>query len=286
MVQVLLNGLVVGTTYALIALGLTIVFSIMKVVNFAHGQLYMIGGFIVYYFNVVFDLPFAVGLILSFVIVAAIGVVMELALFRPVMLRVKREEVTLLLAMGTAVLLESLALLVFGEKQRGVPPVVTGVFDVAGAFLPAGRALVLAAAALLIVLLMLFITYTRHGRALRALAQDRDATALQGVNLKWLSAMGFGLGAGLAGLAGGLLVSVFAVYYGAGTSVSIKAFLMIMIGGAGVLSGAILGGFVLGFMESIGYAFLPGSSTSLLIFVAVILFLILRPQGIMGKPWG
>ncbi|MFO1352245.1 MAG: branched-chain amino acid ABC transporter permease [Gammaproteobacteria bacterium] len=286
MTQVLLNGLIVGTTYALIALGITIVFSIMKVVNFAHGQLYMIGGFIVYYFNVVFGLPFWFGLCASFLIVALIGVVMELALFSPVMRRVKREEVTMLLAMGTAVFLESLALIVFGEKQRGVPPIATGVLEVFDARLPVSRAYVLAVAALLIAALMAFIGYTRTGRALRALAQDRDATALQGVNLKWLSALGFGLGAGLAGLAGGLLVAIFAIHSGAGTAVSIKAFLMIMIGGAGVLSGAILGGYVLGFMESFGYALLPGSLTYLVIFLLVIGFLIARPQGIMGKPWG
>jgi branched-chain amino acid transport system permease protein len=286
MTQVMLNALVVGTTYALIALGITIIFSIMKVVNFAHGQLYMIGGFVVYYFNVVFGLPFWFGLLMSFVIVGLLGVAMELFLFRPVMLRVKREEVTMLLAMGTAVFLESLALIVFGEKQRGVPPIATGIVELFGARLPTSRIVVIIVAALLIAALMAFIGYTKTGRALRAMAQDREATALQGVNLKWLSAMGFGLGTGLAGLSGGLLVAIFAVHTGAGTAVSIKAFLMIMIGGAGVLSGAILGGFVLGFLESVGYALLPGSLTFLIIFLIVICFLIVRPNGIMGKPWG
>lgn len=286
MTQVMLNALVVGTTYALIALGITIIFSIMKVVNFAHGQLYMIGGFVVYYFNVVFGLPFWFGLVMSFLIVGLLGVAMELFLFRPVMLRVKREEVTMLLAMGTAVFLESLALIVFGEKQRGVPPIATGIVELFGARLPTGRIIVIVVAAMLIAALMAFIGYTKTGRALRAMAQDREATALQGVNLKWLSAMGFGLGTGLAGLSGGLLVAIFAVHTGAGTAISIKAFLMIMIGGAGVLSGAILGGFVLGFLESVGYALLPGSLTFLIIFLIVICFLIVRPNGIMGKPWG
>lgn len=286
MTQVLLNAILVGTTYALIALGITVIFSIMKVVNFAHGQLYMIGGFVVYYVNVVFGLPFWVGLLMSFVIVGLLGVAMELFLFRPVMLRVKREEVTMLLAMGTAVFLESLALIVFGEKQRGVPPIATGIIEIFGARLPTARIVVIVVAALLIAALMAFIGYTKTGRALRAMAQDREATALQGVNLKWLSAMGFGLGTGLAGLAGGLLVAIFAITTGAGTAVSIKAFIMIMIGGAGVLSGAILGGFVLGILESVGYALFPGSLTFLIIFLIVICFLIVRPQGIMGKPWG
>ncbi len=111
-------------------------------------------------------------------------------------------------------------------------------------------------------------------------------SALQGVNIDRYSALGFALGAGLAGLAGGLLVSVFAVNSGLGTSVSIKAFIMVMLGGAGVVSGAIVGAFVLGFCEALGYAYIPGSTTYLLIFAGLIIFLVVRPQGIMGKPWG
>ena len=117
-------------------------------------------------------------------------------------------------------------------------------------------------------------------------AQDKEITALQGVNVNRYSALGFGIGAGLTGLAGALLVTVLAVNSGIGTSVSIKAFIMVMLGGAGVVSGAIIGAFVLGLSEAIGYAYIPGSMTYLLIFVGLILFLILRPQGIMGKPWG
>ena len=286
MTQVFVNGLVVGMTYALIALGLTIIFSIMNVVNFAHGQLYMFGGFIVYYLKVVFGFPYFVALLAAFVGVGAIGVLMEVFLFGPVMRRLKREEVSLLLAMGTAVLLEGLAFLVFGEKQRGVPALATGVYQFGGAFLPVGRAVVLGLALALIVAVLVYVNYTRGGRALRAMAQDRVATALQGVNLRWVAALGFGLGAGLAGVAGGLLVTTLAIHSGAGTAISIKAFIMVMIGGAGNISGAILGGFVLGFAESIGYELFPGSMTYLIIFIGVILFLIVRPQGIMGKPWG
>jgi branched-chain amino acid transport system permease protein len=138
----------------------------------------------------------------------------------------------------------------------------------------------------LIVALLLFVQYTKPGRAMRALAQDREATLLMGVNVDRISALGFGIGAMLAGLAGGLLITISAVNAGIGTVTSIKAFIMIMIGGAGVVAGAILGAIVLGFAEAIGYALIPGSTTYLLIFVGLILFLIIRPQGIMGKPWG
>jgi branched-chain amino acid transport system permease protein len=283
MTQMLLNGIVLGTIYALIALGLTLIFSIMRVVNFAHGQMYMLGGFVVYYINAVFGINYFVALLAAIVIVAAVGALFELFLFRRVLRIAKREENSMLLAMGTALLLENLALVAFGEKQRGVPPVVEGVFEIGDAYLPASRLLVMGLAALMIVGLLLFVQYTRPGRALRAIAQDKEVTSLQGVNINRMSMLGFALGAGLAGAAGGLLVTVFAVNAGMGTAVSVKAFLMIMIGGAGVTAGAILGAFTLGFAEAIGYEVFPGSLTYLIIFVALIVFLAIRPQGIMGR---
>lgn len=284
MTQMLINGLVTGSIYALIALGLTLIFSIMRVLNFAHGQMYMLGGFIVYYLYAVYKLPFVLALLAATVLVGLVGVAFEVFFFRRVLRVAKREENSMLLAMGTALLLENAALLIFGERQRGVPPVVPGVFEIGDAFLPAARLLVMGIAALLIVGLLLFVQYTRTGRALRAIAQDREVTRLQGVPANKLGVLGFGIGAALAGAAGGLLVTVFAVNAGVGTAVSTKAFTMIMIGGAGVTSGAILGGLVLGFAEAIGYEFLPGSITYLAIFIALIVFLILRPQGIMGRP--
>ena len=192
----------------------------------------------------------------------------------------------MLLAAGTALLLDSLSLVVFGEKQRGVPPVAPGVYHVFNAFVPAGRVLIFVLALGLIGAFLLFMQYTRPGRGLRAIAQDKEAAALMGVNLDRYRALGFAVGAALAGVAGGLLVTEFAVNAGAGTPISIKAFIMIMIGGAGVVSGAILGAVVLGFAEAVGYFFIPGSVTYLLILVGVIVFLVFRPQGIMGRPWG
>jgi branched-chain amino acid transport system permease protein len=283
MTQMLVNGIVLGTIYALIALGLTLIFSIMRVVNFAHGQMYMLGGFIVYYGTVVYGLNYFVALLLAIVLVAAIGALFEIFLFRRVLRIAKREENSMLLAVGTALLLENLALVAFGEKQRGVPPVVEGVFEIGDAYLPASRLLVMGMAALMIVGLLLFVQYTRPGRALRAIAQDKEVTYLQGVNINRMSVLGFALGAALAGGAGGLLVTVFAVNAGMGTAVSVKAFLMVMIGGAGVTAGAILGAFTLGFAEAIGYEIFPGSLTYLIIFVALIVFLAIRPQGIMGR---
>lgn len=286
MEQILVNGAILSANYALIALGITLIFGIMNVLNFAHGQMFMIGGLIVYTACVVFKLPYAVGLLSAAVLVGLIGMLLERTLFQRVMRISSREENTMLLAVGTALLLENIALYVFGEKQRGIPPMVSGVYRLGSAFLPANRLLVFAISLALIAAVLLFVNFTRQGRAMRALAQDRTATMLMGVDVNRISMLGFGLGAALAGIAGGLLISVSGVNAGIGTAISTKAFIMIMIGGAGVIGGALLGAVALGFAEAIGYALFPGSVTYLLIFTALILFLLIRPQGIMGKPWG
>ncbi|HUN92597.1 MAG TPA: branched-chain amino acid ABC transporter permease [Burkholderiaceae bacterium] len=291
MLQVLVNGLVLGAVYALIALGLTMVFSIMRVVNFAHGQMYMLGGFVVYYLYGEFGLPFWVALPAAAVALAVVGVAFNRFFFQPVLASAAREENSMLMAVGTALLLENLALAFFGEKERGVPPIVDGSFIVGdvsenGAILTYPNALVALLSILFITALLAFVRFTRPGRALRAVAQDAEAARLQGVDVKATTTLGFAIGAALAGLAGGLLVTIYGINSGVGTNISTKAFIMIMVGGAGVTSGAIVGGALLGFAEAIGYEMLPGSVTYLLIFVAMIVFLVFRPNGLFGKPWG
>ena len=287
MEQILINGLYSGAQYALIALGLTLIFALMGVLNFAHGQLYVLGAFVTYYIYGVLELPFVVAILATVGTLAIVGAAFEYFLFRPVRERSTREESSMLLAAGTALFLESVILLVFGEKHRGVPPVVSGVLQIGDAFLPYGRLLVMVLSAAMIVLFLGFMQFTRPGRAMRALAQDRVAAQLQGVDVRMYAVIGFAMGAVLAGVAGAMLVSISGVNAGVGTWISIKAFIMVMIGGAGVVMGAIVGGFLLGMVEAVGYAVLPGGGdTYLIIFVALIAFLAIRPQGLMGRPWG
>ncbi len=289
MEQILANGLYLGAQYALIALGLTLIFSLMNVLNFAHGQMYVFGGFVTYTVVAQLGLPFIVGLIASAVVLAVMGALIEKFLFRPVIRKSKRDESTMLLAAGIAFFLDAVILLLFGEKQRGVPKVVNGVFNWdMRLIMPYDRILIAALAVALIVGFILFMQYSRTGRAMRALAQDRVAAQLMGVDVDRYSMIGFALGAMLAGLVGGLLVTITGINLGMGGPTSVKAFLMIMIGGAGVISGAIAGGFILGMMESVGLTLLAayGDVTYLVIFVTLMIFLAIRPQGLMGKPWG
>lgn len=289
MEQIIANGLYLGAQYALIALGLTLIFSLMNVLNFAHGQMYVFGGFVTYTVVVQFGLPFIVGLFASAIVLAVMGAAIEKFLFAPVVRRSKRDESTMLLAAGVAFFLDAVILLLFGEKQRGVPKIVSGVFNWdMRIIMPYDRILIGILAILLIAGFIGFMNYSRAGRAMRALAQDRMAAQLMGVDVSRYSMLGFALGAMLAGLVGGLLVTITGVNLGMGGPTSIKAFLMIMIGGAGVISGAIAGGFILGMMESVGLTVLSayGDITYLVIFATLMVFLALRPQGLMGKPWG
>lgn len=289
MEQILANGLYLGAQYALIALGLTLIFSLMNVLNFAHGQMYVFGGFVTYTVVAQLGLPFIVGLIASALVLAVMGALIEVFLFRPVIRRSKRDESTMLLAAGIAFFLDAVILLLFGEKQRGVPKIVGGVLNwEMRIIMPYDRILIGVLAVAMIAGFIALMQYTKAGRAMRALAQDRVAAQLMGVDVDRYSMIGFALGAMLAGLVGGLLVTITGINLGMGGPTSVKAFMMIMIGGAGVISGAIAGGFILGMMESIGLTVLSayGDITYLAIFASLMVFLAFRPQGLMGKPWG
>ncbi|CAH1653926.1 Amino acid/amide ABC transporter membrane protein 1 (HAAT family) [Hyphomicrobiales bacterium] len=288
MEQVFINGLYLGAQYALIALGLTLIFALMNVLNFAHGQMYVLGGFVTYTIYGQLQLPFILALLCSGLTLAVVGAFCEKYLFRPVIRRSQRDESTMLLAAAIAFLLDALILLLFGEKQRGVPKIINGVFLSDTIVMPYDRIVVGIVAILMILAFVLYMQYSKTGRAMRALAQDRVAAQLMGVNVDRYSMIGFALGAMLAGVVGGLLVTITGVNSGIGGPISIKAFMMVMIGGAGVVGGAIAGGFILGMMESVGLTVLRefGDITYLVIFVLLMVFLSIRPNGLMGKPWG
>lgn len=290
MEQIVVNGLYLGAQYALIALGLTLIFALMNVLNFAHGQMYVLGGFVTYWVYGRLQLPFPLAILASALTLLAAGALVEKFLFRPVLKKSAREESSMLLAAGLAFFFDAIILLMFGQKQRGVPKIMDGVqnwgdFTVV---MPNDKIAVGICIVLMIAGFILFMQYTRPGRAMRALAQDRTAAQLMGVDADKYSMLGFALGAMLAGVAGGLLAAITGVSSGIGGPISIKAFLMVMIGGAGVVPGAIVGGFILGMTESFGLSYLRayGDITYLVIFVSLMLFLSVRPQGLMGKPWG
>src|SRR4029453_13159849 len=226
--QVVAKGLYLGAQYALVALGLTLIFGLMNVLNFAHGQMYVLGGFITYAVYGQLGLPFVLAVVASGATLAIIGAFMERFLFRTVIRRSHREESTMLLAAATAFFFDAVILLIFGEKQRGVPKIVKGVFNEGGIIMPYDRIVVGILAIVFIAGFVAYMQYSRPGRAMRALPQDRIPAPLMGVQVDRYSMIGFAMGAMLAGIVGGLLVTITGVNSGIGGPISIKAFMMVM----------------------------------------------------------
>lgn len=278
---VAVSSLTSASVLIIATLGLAVIFGLMGVINLAHGEFIMIGAYAALMATRA-GVPLPLAFLFAAVVAAAIGAVIEWLIIRHLYGRLLD---TLLATWGLSLALYQTAVLIFGSTTPGVglplANVAIGHYSISVYFL-----FLPAAAILMLMATYVILTRTSYGIMARASIQDRETASAIGIETRRINTITFAFGAGLAGLAGGLLVSVFAVNSGLGTSVSIKAFIMVMLGGAGVVSGAIVGAFVLGFCEALGYAYIPGSTTYLLILAGLIIFLVVRPQGIMGKPWG
>jgi branched-chain amino acid transport system permease protein len=279
LVQALLNGFGLAMVYVLVALGLTLIFSILEIINFAHGEFYMLGGYVTYYAYALFGLNYFATLGLAILTVGLAGVVAERLIFHD--LRGKALN-AFIVSLGLLWVMQAGAQLSFGVLDKPVPSAFSGIVRVLGLIISVERLVVTLCAVVLIVGLYLFLRLSRPGRAMRAVAQDADAAALQGVNIEAVSALGFGVGCALAGGAGGLLAPVFAVSPAMGALPVIKAFIIIIVGGMGSLPGAVLGGLLLGGVEGLGSLFMGSAAVNILGFLMVIVVLLVRPRGLVG----
>jgi branched-chain amino acid transport system permease protein len=277
-----LNGVMLGLNYALIALGLSLIFGIMGIVNFAHGEMYMLGGYVAYYLVGRFGLNFFVTIVAAVIMVGLLGVFLEKVLFRPLTMRPKEALTSLIAAVGLAWVLQMLAVICFGDLDRNVPSAFKGIIRMGGVVITKERLATIIIGIALIVLLNLFLLRTRMGRAIRAVAQDKEAAALQGVQVGRVSSLSFGVGCALASAAGALMAPIFSINPFLGGEVILKAFLVVILGGMGSIPGAMLGGLVLGFTESFGSLFFTVPTVSVITFILIIIILIVRPQGLLG----
>jgi branched-chain amino acid transport system permease protein len=266
LVQALLNGFGLAMVYVLVALGLTLIFSILEIINFAHGEFYMLGGYVTYYVYALSGLNYFATLGLAILTVGLAGVIAERLIFHD--LRGKALN-AFIVSLGLLWVMQAGAQLAFGVLDKPVPSAFSGVVRFFGLIISVERLVVSISAIVLIVALYLFLKLSRPGRAMRAVAQDPDAAALQGVNIDAVSALGFGVGCALAGGAGGLLAPV-------------NAFIIIIVCGMGSLPGAVLGGLLLGGLEGLGTLFMGSAAVNMLGFVMVIVVLLLRPRGLIG----
>jgi branched-chain amino acid transport system permease protein len=283
LIQQLVNGLVVGSVYALVALGYTMIYGILGIINFAQGEIYMYGAF-----GAVLTLA-ATGE-LGLAVVAGVGTaclvgfLLERIAFRP--LRGMHPLIPLISAIGASILLSSLARLLFGPDDRSFPIEFNPVsYTIFGAAEITGLQLIIIGVSFgLMVILSIFVNMTKHGKAIMAVAMDSDAARLSGINVNNAYVITFLLGSALSGVAGILM----AVYYNAtsfsmGLLPGLKAFSAAILGGVGSIPGAIVGGLVLGIAENLGAAYISSSFKDAFAFIALVLVLIIRPRGIMGS---
>ncbi len=280
--QHILNGLMIGGIYALMGIGLTLIFGVMRVVNFAHGEFYMLGAFVVYSIFTLSGVPYLLALVLAAIALFVAGAIIERLLLRPI--RNQPVDVPMLATIGLSIFLANMALIIWDPtpKDIGLPFPLQGI-RIGPLTLTPIRIFVLAAALVIILGSHLFLQRARLGKAIRATFQDRDAAALMGVDINFINMLTFGWGAAIAALAGGLLGPIFQVFPTMGAVVSAKSFAVVIAGGLGSFPGAIVAGLLLGIAESLGAGYISSGYRDAIAFILIIVVLVVKPTGIMGK---
>ena len=278
--QALTNGLIIGLLYLLMAIGFTLVFGVMRVVNFAHGEFYMLGAFLAYVCVTRLQLPFLAAVLATFAVTLVAGWIIEVLVLKGF----RGNELNgMISTIGLAMILQNGALLVFGPDPQSMPPVAEGVVSLGPIMLPMSRLYVVAFSIAVLVLLYLFLMHSKGGRALRAVVQDTEIASAQGIRSHLMYPLGFGIGVALAAVAGALMAPVFSVSPSIGSTPLLKAFIVVILGGLGSIPGAALASLLLGVVESAANTFMSSSMSDMLLFGFVILMLIFRPSGLLGK---
>ena len=280
----LVNGLTLGSSYALIALGYTMVYGIIQLINFAHGEIYMFGAFAGLFLVTLFDVNIFVALLGAMAFCMVLGMLVERVAYRP--LRGKSSRLSALIsAIGVSILLSTLMALLRGTNTTRYPEILKiHTYHLGPLELSSLQIIILLVSALLMIGLQLMIQRTRLGKAMRACSQDLDAASLMGINPNRIISYTFAIGSALAA-AGGVMVGIYynAVWPYMGTMAGLKAFSAAVLGGIGSVPGAMIGGLTLGVLEILGVAYLSSSYKDAIAFGILILVLIVRPQGIMGQ---
>ena len=281
--QQLVNGISLGSIYALIALGYTMIYGIIKLINFAHGDIYMVGAYIGFFAITQAGLSIVPALLVSLVTTAMLGMLVEKLAYKP--LRHAPRLSVLITAIGVSFFLENAMILFASPQPRTFPAVFTAtVYHFGALVINSQQIVILVSAIVLMIALTYIVNYTKIGKAMRAVSFDADAARLMGINIDFVISMTFALGSALAG-AGGVLVGI---YYNSieplmGMVPGIKAFVAAVLGGIGIIPGAMMGGIILGVVEALVSGFLSSTFRDAAAFAILIIILLYKPQGLLGK---
>ena len=279
--QQALNGLAIGAVYTLIALGLTVVFGILGIAHFAHGSLAMSGGYLTFLMVERLGLHFFAAMLVAMVAGALLGLLIERLAYRPV--RDAPHINAFIIALGLTMMLEGGNLLIFGADQVVIPTTYRDVFNLAGIAVSELRLIVILTALVLISIIALLISKTKTGKSIRAVAQNRPAAVLMGVNVDRVSVVVFGISSALGVSAGALVGALLAIAPGVGEGWAVKGFAVLMWGGLGSIPGAIVGGVILGVSEAMAAGFISSAYKDVIAFFVMIVVLLFRPEGLLGK---
>ena len=282
-IQVMIWGLYAGCIYILLATGLNLIFGVMKVVNFAHGELLMLGAYVTFTFYAISGFNPYVLLAASVPVLVVVGVIIERTCFRPILGTSKLNEI--FISIGLIYIIQNAAALIWSDEWRIIPsPYEHITLKVLGVNMPLDYLIIIITTIATLIILFLFLQRTRLGKAMRATSQNRKGAMLMGINVEKMDMLSFGIGAGLAGAAGTLWVvsgQVFNPYIG--SIPAVKAFAIVIIGGLGSIPGAIIGGLIYGIAENFAIITLGGAWKDAISFIILILVLIVKPTGIFGE---
>ena len=279
--QTLVNGLLLGGIYAVAALGLSLVFGIMDIVNLAHGHMLMIGGYVAILLFAATGITPLVGMLLAMALLFVLGVALQKVLLRHVVDEGLEQPIIVLF--GLALVLQNLGRVAFGGDARSADIGIPGSgFDLGVVYLSFPRTVTFVVAVLLIVGTWAYLQYTKTGQAIRATAQNRTAARYMGINTERIYVITLGIGTALAGAAGSLLAMLFPINPFVGWSYLLKAFAVVVLGGVGSIIGTLVGGLVIGVSENLGALFLGGGYRNVVSFTIFLAVLLIRPEGLFG----
>lgn len=283
-IEQILNGLIAGSMYALIGSGIALIYGTMRVLNLAHGEFYMLGGYAVFYLMVTEALPSYLAIPLAALAIFLLGLLVQRLTIHYLLPREGWAFACIAATLGLSISFQNLALIVFGEQYKSVPYFIDGVLAIGGIRMPWQRVLTFAVAVVVLLFMTWLLKRTRFGWALRATAQDSEAAAVLGIPVGRIHMITFGLAAGLACLAAAMLAPIYSVSPWMGLPVLFKGFVVVILGGLGSFAGAIVGGILLGVVEAVGVQLTSAEWRDVIGFAIMILVVWARPWGLFGRP--
>jgi len=274
-----MNGLVLGWIYILMALGLSLILSITNILQFSHGEVYMLGAYIVYYFSVILGLNFFVAILISVMLMAVLGLVLERFFFRPL-----RAEFlpSMIVALGLMIMLQSGVTLGFGINPKAIPSFAPGSIRILGTMIGNDRVIAVGISFSLTLLLFLFLKRSKYGQALTAAPQHREACILQGISPDRMSALAMAIGSALAAVGGALMGATLVLNPFMGSTALLKGLVIIVLGGMGSLLGVVVGGIILGLVDGVVLVVFGPVAASVAPLLLVVVILVIKPMGLFG----